>query len=128
MSLEWRMPGIKVEEDPFLKKYLEIMVFGTMAVDIGEVSEKTLDEWLFRTEVLRKLHQRFGSELAPTGVGFVDVYPDEAMLRKFFGLRTNVSNLTRATWLKNVWKSVVRDCERDAKYRREVPVTQENAG
>lgn len=138
MSLTWALLGYKDSPDPDLKKYLEIIVFGTMFVDIGEVSEKTLDEWLFRIEVMRKLKRPFGTHFVrddengkeyenfPHKGSFQEFYPEEDLLRKFFGLRTNVFTLTRTKWLKNVWTSVIRDCERDAKHRRPM-TTQENA-
>jgi hypothetical protein len=130
MSLDWKFPGYDSEtSDPYLKKYLRIMVLATMAVDIGEISEKTLDEWLFRVEVMRKVKLPFGNHFVPDEDGkqfegfpekgnFEDIYPDEAMLTKFFGLRTNVCTEKRAAWLKRLWAGITRDCERDAKHRR----------
>ena len=46
-------------------------------------------------------------------------YPDPATLRLFIGLRTNVSNQTRAAWLKNMQAGFVRDAERATRYALE---------
>ena len=78
---------------------LDRLIWGTMVVDLGRITNANIEEWLFR--------MRFGD--AVLGEYFVMRYPGEEPvkigpehLRKFVNLTTNVSDKTRKQWLKKV--------------------------
>lgn len=123
MSLDWRFTnGKKTSDDPVLGQFCEVMVFACLFVDLSGVTEKNIDEWLFRTQISRQLSKDFGTASIKQKDGtfkHVPWYPDRATLEKFVGLQTNVSNETRATWLKKIQRIMVRDAETALRYERE---------
>lgn len=123
MSLDWRFTnGKKTSDDPVLATFCEVMVYSCMFVDLSGVTEKNIDEWLFRTQISRQLDKGFGTHAVLQKDGtrkHEDWYPDRAVLEKFVGLQTNVSNETRAAWLKKVQRIMVRDAEDALRYERE---------
>lgn len=118
MSLDWDISKVAnretvcwetVKGEKRLKVTTEALIWGTMAVGIGEVSEKTIPEWLFRLEVLG----RIGGELMykPGEDGRpVRCNPTAADLRAHIGLRTNVFPMERrAGWLKRRMDHIARE-------------------
>ena len=80
---------------------LDRLIWGTLVVDIGEITDANIGEWLFR--------MRLGDRMMGGRGYFTMEYVNEKRfditadhLRKFVGLKTNVSTTTRAKWLKKV--------------------------
>jgi hypothetical protein len=78
---------------------LDKLIWGTMVVDMGEITDANIGEWLFR--------MRLGDRMMGGDGYFTMKYERKkrfaitaAHLRKFVGLKTNVSTITRAQWLK----------------------------
>lgn len=82
---------------------LDRLIWGTIVVDIGSITDANIGEWLFR--------MRLG-DLMMGGAGFFtmkyegeDRFPITAEhLRKFVGLTTNVSNMPRAKWMRKAMR------------------------
>ena len=78
---------------------LDRLIWGTIVVDIGSITDANIGEWLFR--------MRLGDRMMGGAGYFTMKYEGEERfpivaehLRKFVGLTTNVSTTTRAKWLK----------------------------
>lgn len=84
----------------------ESLVFLTMATDLNGITEKNLDEWLFRLQVMRLAH--WGEAHRIVSLPLKDVY---CILQKYVGLSTNVSTKTRTSWLKRVTVNLKYDAE-----------------
>jgi hypothetical protein len=109
-------------DDRTLTTFAEGMIWSTMAIDIGDLNAKNLDEVVWRLNflisidraVLRKDHD--GS------------FYTRDEIRPFVGLRTNVSTKTRKAWLRSVFDSIERNFNysQQARFREEagvLPVT-----
>lgn len=80
---------------------LDKLIWGTMVVDIGTITDANIREWLFRMTL--------GDRILGGRGYFVmryqfdgDIPLTAAHLRKFVGLKTNVTTTTRAKWMKKV--------------------------
>lgn len=115
MSLNWNVskcPGYnKGEQSEDFTNWRDLMIYGTMRVDMGSVTEQNIDDWLVRVEVCRRFGESFGTR-AKEGGGFEQMYPDRKVLEMFVGLRTNVTTIPRKKWLKRVIDSIERDALR----------------
>ena len=93
MSLDWNAEKVadlerKRAENP---KMLDCLIWASLSIGLGEISEKNLKEWVYR---LRRaafeghplIIRRDGSPYEIT----------EDLIRAWIGLRTNVSNITNA--------------------------------
>jgi hypothetical protein len=73
----------------------ELMIWGSVFVEIGEITEKNVDEWVFRIKFLEEIKQSVSR----------DPIPDlESLVRRWIGLRMNVSTETRRKWLNKRMK------------------------
>ena len=78
---------------------LDRLIWGTIVVSIGSITDANIGEWLFRMNL---------GDRMMGGAGFFTMkYEREerfditaAHIRKFVGLTTNVTTTTRAKWLK----------------------------
>ena len=99
MSLNW-----SVEKCTFDRNYerqtanAENLIWKTMAVDLGSITEKNLSEWVFRCAVINILD---------TEIKFGPVTED--FLRPYIGLCTNVSTTTRAKFMNKCKDMLQRD-------------------
>ena len=123
MSLDWRfINGKKTTDDPDLSKYIEPMVYSCMFVDLSGITEKNIEQWLYRTAYNKMIGKPFGSHCVVRKDGtkkIEDWYPNEALLKKFIGLSTNVSTETRAAWLKKTHRTLDRDALLEVRSLRE---------
>lgn len=97
MSLDWDtdacdppLPATTDEAD--IRRGL---IWATMAIDLGSITEKNADEWVFRL-----FHQK---RLGLDCIHFDDaVHPSEVegWVRRWIGLVTNVASKPRKQWLK----------------------------
>ena len=70
------------------------LIWMTMAVDLGEISESNLDEWEFRLGLLQRIN---GADLGMKGNPRIYITRED--LENHIGLSTNVADLTRNQWL-----------------------------
>lgn len=105
MSLDWNTTKVKDydklktdEEWPIT----EAIIWMTMSLDIGDITEKNIPEWLFRIRIFTRVSDGHG-------FGIKDGKPwnpSEEDLRKRIGLTTNVGTRTRKQYLAKVMKNL----------------------
>ena len=86
---------------------LDKLIWGTMTVGLHGITEDNLSEWLLR---MRMERANFSEAFQMKYQHEKGYYIRLVHLRKFVGLRTNASDLTRSKWLKELMERIVR-CE-----------------
>jgi hypothetical protein len=109
--------------DRLMSPITNALIWGTMFVDMGAITEENVDEFFARTAVHEKLS---GAYLSETNNETGETKPRPITLqdvRDHIGLKTNVSTLTRAKWMKRVLDYAMKDAVERAKARleREAP-------
>lgn len=101
MSLDYTLSNIEnwsevcLDDDGSLRPVTEVLIFTTMSVGIGEITEANVTEWIARLAITEAIDG--GSIIAPDGQR--SITEDEVIAH--IGLSTNVfPALTRAQWLK----------------------------
>ena len=84
------------EEKKRLDPVTHSLVMATMSISMGEITAKNADEFYARISIIDRL---FGGFLIEDGK---PAYLTPEHIRAHVGLRTNVSEETRAKWLKRV--------------------------
>lgn len=115
MSLNWDISKIANREricfvgegdDRRLSNITNALIWMTLAVDIGDINDKTIDEFFVRMSIVERLN---GPAFAVDGKPYLITYED---LRQHIGLHTNVGRgSTRAKWLKAKMDNAIRDAE-----------------
>jgi hypothetical protein len=121
MSLNWNLKDIvdfeKVcwQEDKSINPITEGLVFRTMAVSLGEITEKNANEFWERSFMASIALGRMpiSSFTEEYGLTLRDYTLEE--ITRHIGLKTNVSNKSRAGFMKDVRRNI----EQLAKKRRE---------
>lgn len=149
MSLDWNIGKVPNKEkvcwigdDPktkTLNPVTEALIWRSLSLDLGEIKETNLDEWLFRTRYYSRLfgnplsktvgrcrNCRFTEEEIKKGAGgscehtdyeehgeSFDFAPED--LKSHIGLYTNVRTHSRAGFLKKMQKQLVFEIERQVK-------------
>lgn len=103
MSLSWNVENIKNYkevcwlEDGKLNPVTNALIWSTISVGLGSITDKNLDEFVARFRIIEKLHgptiYRDGKEAQLT---------DEE-IAAHVGLYCNVSNETRAQWARRIF-------------------------
>lgn len=111
MSLDWNTtrcdpPLPKDDDDRDLRHTL---IWGAMAVDLQKITDKNIEEWVFRL----KFQEAIGLDYISLGDMSSDLESLRAGLRRWVGLGTNVATLTRPQWLKKVTALVAGRVMRD---------------
>jgi len=98
---------------------LQTLVFYSMVVDLGEITEKNIEEWSFRLW----LYQRLNGPLMRAKVtdddgneSMIEYDLTEEMIRPYIGLRVNVLSTSRAKWKTRFFKMADQDF--NSKWRR----------
>lgn len=86
----------------FDRAALDFFIWGTMCVDIGEITNYNLEEWLFRMRLFDMVSDRPFFEAVCVGEDGTLVKTELGLehLRKFIGLQCNVNTTKRRDWLK----------------------------
>ena len=84
---------------------LDKLIWGTMTVGLHRITEDNLSEWLLRMRTERANNLAAFQMKYQNETGY---YIQLVHLRKFIGLRTNASELTRSKWLKKLMERIVR--------------------
>lgn len=85
-------------------KHLSEFCFPMLTIEVGEISDKTIDEVYFRF----KLRERLGIS------SFVEkINPREffGLLKSYKGLKTNVGHVKRHVWLRKMVKNIEQDVQ-----------------
>ena len=109
MSLNWDCTKVRdkqevLEGEEWLKT--NAIIFATMAIDMGQITEKNTGEFYSRYKALEFV---IGGTLAE------GVTVTRADIARRVGLSTNVATKTRAQYVKRVGEMVLRDVERKAR-------------
>ena len=131
MSLGWNLTKIANRESlcwlpdgdsKKLNPITEALIWRSLSLDLGEITEKNASEWLFRT---RYYSQVFGRPLnrrvekgGHESVESFDFSIED--IRRHIGLHTNVSTKSRKSFLKRIGEQLECEVERDV--RRELEV------
>jgi hypothetical protein len=80
----------------------DMLVWSSVAIDLGEITKKNVDEWVWRLWFQRKTTEaiHIPEETTPAEV--------RKVVERWVGLGTNVTTLTRKQWLKKVTEIMVK--------------------
>jgi hypothetical protein len=119
MSLNWNLTRIRNrdvvcwERDEHgynnISGVTHTIIFATMAVDLGEISAKNVDEWLMRLQCLGRVY---------SDEGWSSITRQQ--LTDHIGLSTNVSNKTRKQFLSKMSQALERECVSEVKRSAEL--------
>ena len=99
MSLDWDVSECTFDRDSERQTgNAENLIWKTMAVDLGSITEKNLSEWVFRCAVINILNTDIKSHPVT-----------EDFLRPYIGLYTNVSTTSRAKFMNKCKGTLERD-------------------
>jgi hypothetical protein len=111
MSLDWNLTRIKdcdtvcFNEDREMSPTVHALIWATMAVDLGEISDENYVEFYLRI----KLYEQMFSAMRYTEPAGEPAYFTFEEVQLHIGLRTNVSDKTWGQWLKRMgtnWRAV----------------------
>jgi hypothetical protein len=120
MSLDWQIGDIKdwkavcKQQDGTLSPITHGLIWMTMLVDLGGITEKNFEEWLWRLEFYHRIEEDFQGDydvLVEDDVGkrWVSKPFTAEDIRRHIGLRTNVLDTTRAAFVKKLVDKLKRD-------------------
>lgn len=105
--------------DKLMSPVTNALIWGTMFVDMGTITADNADEFFARTALQEKLSGAYLTETSDDG----KVHKPRPITYKdvvdHIGLRTNVSTLTRAKWMKRVVDYAMKDMVEIAKRKFE---------
>lgn len=124
MSLNWNLTKVKeldkLHEDDNWSGIIDMMIWATMMVDMGDITEKNWQEFAARIYLHQKM---WGAMLAQTDKETgkrEDFFITPFHVKRLIGLSTNVGTKTNAQWLKRMGKLQMEEAAREvAKYRNE---------
>jgi hypothetical protein len=99
-NVVWIKTGEKNEDgsdEMTMNPVTHALIFATMSVGIGDIREKNMDEFVARFRIIEKLQGPF---IIEDGKGR---RLEDHELAAHIGLRTNVSNETRAAWVRRIF-------------------------
>jgi hypothetical protein len=118
MSLDWNFAEMKdssvawekaiasipdqgiVEGEEYLTVFATNLIHLTMVIGIGVLTEKNFEEFMNRVAIYQALVGPY-RRVRKDGV-FAEQYLTDEDVRPFIGMRTNVSTISRSTFMKNV--------------------------
>lgn len=108
MSLNWNLSKIANTESVCWRKdssgeetmrgITHTLIFATIAVDLGEITAKNVDEWLFRMQCIARVYN---------DEGWANITREQ--LTDHIGLSTNVSNRTRKQFMGKMGTALERE-------------------
>lgn len=127
MSLNWDLTKIEnyqelcwlpdpTEENPKqtrLNPVTESLIWATMAVDIGRLTEKNLDEFAYRVFFYERAFQSFMNK------GGEPEYLTYEDIKAHIGLSTNVIDITQSQWMKRIKEVWAREFSWQARRKLE---------
>ena len=115
MALHWSIERVKdwqqLAEDDEQRKITEAVVWAALVYDLSGVTEKNIDEWLFRQEFARHVDDFYPITRPRSQDHKRDLFT-RAELERRIGLSTNVTNTSRAAFQKKLIDKVVGDINR----------------
>lgn len=126
MALHWDLSRIKDQEtlcwwtatednisagvakgEQGLKAVTEALIWHTMGLGLGRITEQNVEEFWLRLQLYEKLHGYtvYDAKAKPRPLTWEEV-------TAHIGLRTNASTLTRGTWVRKLTNDFMREAER----------------
>lgn len=96
----------------------EILIWATMALDLGSLTAKNVDEWLVRFRMYEQAFGPLGKITEPDAEGKLATTPwrpTRQELERFVGLSTNVATKSRAAFRTRMAKNIETDAVRAVK-------------
>jgi hypothetical protein len=100
MSLRWQIPQVPALESGLF----QAIIFATMVVDLGTITEKNADEFYRRVNLWQRHVEPFARQF--TGERPEPYYFTREDIRQCIGLRTNVLDRTGARWAKRLLEAI----------------------
>lgn len=110
MSLNWQVDGIKDyktvcwKEDGEMNPVTNTLIWGTIGVGMGQITDKNVDEFAARFRLLEKIHGAFLYKPAEGG-GKQDWYLSDEDFIAHIGLWCNVSFESRTKWVARMFNN-----------------------
>ncbi len=115
MALHWDMEKVKDRKELFDEVgsgIFDAIIWSTMAVGLGGITEKNVDKYFERLMILDKVDGPYlRDKEGPKSW-------DYATVKRFIGLSTNVANDSDAVFKKKIWDALVRDTKARVKNRK----------
>ena len=119
MSLDWQVDGIEnykevcwiptgehdSDGEPLtrMNPVTEALIWGTISVGMGQITDKNVDEFAARFRVIEKIHGAMLYKPNPEGKGKLDWYLSDEDFIAHIGLWCNVSYETRPAWASRIF-------------------------
>tara|TARA_B110000238_G_scaffold199676_2_gene247343 strand:+ start:308 stop:688 length:381 start_codon:yes stop_codon:yes gene_type:complete len=114
MSLNWDLGGIENfksvcrNEDESLREETELLIFYTMNLGMGLITQNNVDKFILRFRMYEVLYGM--AKWWNVNGQRVNVISD-TLIRKHIGLRTNASSISDVQFNKNMLKQLVREAK-----------------
>jgi hypothetical protein len=118
---ELKGPQFTAGEFPGYAPIVQVMVLVAMTTGLYELTEKNVDEWIFRMKVMSDTGMRFMHRRGENADKLPD-HPTRQETERLIGFRTNVSSLSRAEFKKNVWRHLEGEALAYVRTSKEPPV------
>jgi hypothetical protein len=79
------------------------LIWGTISVGLGAITESNIDEFVARFRVIEKIHGAMLYKPNPDGPGTVDWFVSDEDFIAHIGLVCNVSNESRTAWARRIF-------------------------
>jgi hypothetical protein len=100
----------------------EALIFGTMTVGLGSITDSNVDEFAARFRVIEKIHGAQLYKPNPDGPGTMDWFLTDEDFIAHIGLSCNVSNETRSKWAGRIFNnkqtSITEELARSFRHNR----------
>jgi hypothetical protein len=115
MALHWSIERVEdwqqLAQDDEQRKITEAVVWAALVYDLSGVTEKNIDEWLFREEFARRVDDFYPITRPRSQDHKRDLFTRTELERRI-GLSTNVTTTSRAAFQKKLIDKVVGDINR----------------
>ena len=115
MALHWSIARVRdwqqLVEDDEQRKITEAVIWAALVYDLSSVTEKNVEEWLFRQEFARHIDDFYPITRPRSQDHKRDLFTRAALARRI-GLSTNVTNTSRVAFQKKLIEKIVSDVNR----------------
>jgi hypothetical protein len=115
MALHWSIERVtdwqQLSEDDQQRKITEAVVWAALVYNLSGITEKNIDEWLFRQGFVRRVDD-FYPIIRPRSQDHKRDLFTRAEIERRIGLGTNVTTTSRAAFQKKLIDKVVSDVDR----------------
>lgn len=102
-------PKYEGEKRKTLNPETEMLIWATMQIDLPAIRVQTIDEWHFRCQFLERVGISWFTEW--DGDKSNACYPTYDQIADHVGLRTNVTKVSRTTWLRKILRRLEKEID-----------------